>query len=54
MQAVIDWVMAHYVVVFGVCYVLLNEAVVLSPSLKANSIVQVLLPFLQKYNPPAA
>ena len=48
MAAIIAFVMAHLVVICSVAYVVLNELVAQSPALAANSIVQLILPFLKK------
>ncbi len=47
----IAWVTNNWPGLAFMFYVILNELIVLSPKLSANSFVQVLLPFLKKYNP---
>jgi hypothetical protein len=54
MQSIIDFYNAHSAVIFAVLF-FISEALALIPSVKANSIFQVIFNFLQKKQaPPAA
>lgn len=54
MQGIIDWVLANKAVLLGVLFVL-SEGLALVPSVKANSVFQLIFGWLQKEQaPPAA
>ena len=55
MANLINWVMANKAVVFAALF-FLSEALALIPSIKANSVFQLVFGFLQKeqQTPPAA
>jgi hypothetical protein len=54
MQAVIDFVMSHQVVLAGVVVAIIDLAMALSPSLASNGILHSVYLFLKKIVSPAA
>lgn len=48
MAALISFIQAHLMIICGVAYAVLNEIVAQNSKWAANSIVQLVLPFLKK------